>query len=366
MVFKIFITFNCNLNCKYCFVIHKHVKMRWITLEKILKLALENKNVKKIILTGGEPTSNFELIKKAGIFIKKNDFARRIVFDDIPTNGTLLNKEMIEFAKDHSIKFAFSLDGYGFSQNVFRYKDKRLYGRILLNLHNYIRITKKIPRVKMTVNPQNSHLLYENVVSLLSHGLVNIQILAAFGQLWANKTLNSFLNSFKKVLTLHKYLKSQGKSLTIDPIDWYITKIKTKSYAEITMSSCDMGDEISFDPSGEAYACLSMIHLRNNPSLKKKFYIGNIHNSVDIKKIRSFEDYRICSNTKLNCKHRFPNISCKKICATLDFKTGKTFKSGYIENLLAIENSMFEMTYQKYFKNRLSNIYAGNLPHPND
>jgi sulfatase maturation enzyme AslB (radical SAM superfamily) len=324
------------------------------TLKKILEWAIYiNREPKKIVLTGGEPTSRFELIKMAGEYVLTNDINKKIEFDDVPTNATLLTKEMIKTAKDLNLKFAFSLDGYNFSSNKFRYSSKSLYKTILNNLDAYINETKTIPRIKMTVNPKNSNLLYENVKSLLLNGLTVIQILPAFGPAWDEKSKVNFLNNFDHLLKLHYYLKVRKNKISIDPIDWYIRMIQKSDFGIITHNNCDMGEQISFTPSGDAYACLSMIHLKGNKKLRDRFYLGSIFDKIDTQKMYSLKSYRICTDlNNLHCKYHFPNIVCKKICSTIDFKSGRRLAKSYIMNLNEIENSMFDKVYKFYFKSK--------------
>jgi hypothetical protein len=242
------------------------------------------------------------------------------------------------------------MDGYGFDGNKFRYSSKELYKRSLDNLKLYINQTETIPLVKLTVNPENAHLFYENVKALLANGLDKIQILPAFGVPWNNVNKKHFLDNFNLILKLHCYLKSRNTKISLDPIDWYIQMIQQNNFSRITHNNCDIGDQISFTPSGQAYACLAMIHLNGNSESKKKFYLGSIHKKIDIDKMRSLGEYRICRQIKgLDCKYHFPNISCKKIYATFDFKTGKRLESKYIDNLNEIENYMFHKTYDFYF-----------------
>ncbi|MGD0335618.1 MAG: radical SAM protein [Candidatus Omnitrophota bacterium] len=352
MEIKIFITYNCNLNCRYCFVTHdRNANMDYTTLREILRWAISLNEPSKVILTGGEPTSRFDLIIKAAEYVRDNDTDKKIKFDYIPTNGTLLTKEMIKAIKALNIEFAFSLDGYGLNDNKFRYTNNSLYKKLMDNLRLYMAETKTVPRIKLTVNPDNSNSFYDNVKSLLINGLNKIQILPAFGVLWSDTDKKQFLSNFDRILRLHCYLKSRNKKMSLDPIDWYIQMIQQSNFSEIAHNNCDMGKQVSFTPFGEAYACLAVIHLKRNEKLRKRFYLGTIHEGVDIKKISLFQNYRICQETpELDCRYYFPNISCKKICATLDFKTGKRISKAYTNNLNEIENYMFHKTYDFYFK----------------
>ena len=346
---KIFITYRCNLNCKYCFVTHGNEVMAPATLDKILSWGIKN-NVKKIILTGGEPTSSFDLITRAALFMKKNCSDPEFAFDDIPSNGTQLTKEKIWIAKLLGITFSFSLDGFEYLSNTFRYRNKRLYEKVIDNIKYYAEAYGRPPKVKMTVNQNNAHLMHKNAISLVKNGLTRVQILPAFGQPWTDENTNKFLESFDKLLILHKKIKHKFKNLQIDPIDWYCEVIKSKDYDSITKKQCDMGSKVAFSVLGEASACLSTIHLAFDNPLRKAYCLGHINSDIGLKNLDKFKKYRICSEFNVDCKYHFPNVSCRKVCATVNFKTGERMKEKHIENLMKIEYMMFQKTYEAYGK----------------
>lgn len=345
---KILLTYQCNLKCDYCFVIHNQEMMTAVTLEKILVFGIKHR-VKKIVLTGGEPTINWELIIRAAQYMKKNaDYEYQ--FDCIPTNGTLLDQERIILARTFGLKFAFSMDGFSFAHNKHRNKNQKLYDKIMQNLEIYKSVYGCPPLIKFTVLRDMAHIFHKNVFSLVQKGFVRIQITPEFGEPWNNEQTKSFLSSLDKLMIIHKEMKGKIKNLSIDPIDWYSRMIPAKDYHGITQNQCDMGSKVAFNPVGKAYACLSMHNLKDNHPLKHEYCIGDIHTNVDLDKMRTFKDYLICSEFPVNAKYNFPNISCRKVCATVNFKTGDRLQVKEIENLMEIEYKMFQRTYEAYFK----------------
>jgi len=158
----------------------------------------------------------------------------------------------------------------------------------------------------------------------------------------------SFFDSFLRVLKLHKAIKARKQNFCIDPIDEYVEKLSKDNW---DISNCGLGNEIVFAPTGDAYACTLVVNL-NDKLFKHNFYLGNIHkNDINLEKMAGFKNYRMCSELKLNCRYCFPDLTCRKLCATFDFKAGRRLGKKNIENLSALEPYMFQQTYQAYFAN---------------
>lgn len=342
---KIFLTYKCNFNCDYCFVTHSDEVMKPEVLDKILNWAIDNR-IKEIILTGGEPTLCFNLIRQAAEFV--NLKAPYMVFDDIPTNGSQLTFDNIIEAKKLGLKFAFSLDGFSFEKNKFRNSDKETYKKVIKNIAFYTKEYNELPRIKLTVNLNNAKYLHENVKSLLKKGLKNIQILPAFSVEWSDDKTQEFLESYDKLLNLYNDMKKKDDEVKVDPISWYLESIKRKNFKEIEKNHCNLGKDVCFSPLGEAYSCLAMIHLRNNEELRKKYFLGNINTFIDLKKLKIIESYRICKDIGFNCDYCFPLISCKKLYSMMNLKKGKNLDVKYAKNFIKIENEMFFKVYRKY------------------
>lgn len=128
----------CNLACKYCFIDNNPIsnncsqKMSYdtakIAVDKFINEVNKNKTEEpQIIIYGGEPLTNFELLKGIVIYIrkKKEDLAITTI-----TNGTLINEEHIKFLKENKVGIGISLDGPKFindKNRIFRSKKGSVY-----------------------------------------------------------------------------------------------------------------------------------------------------------------------------------------------------------------------------------------------
>ena len=112
----------CNLNCKYCYYLHKAdllgSKSRWRMsndiLETFIRQYLEGQNYKEVIFSwqGGESTLlGLDFFKKVIELEKKYAPSHMRCENDLQTNGVLLNDEWCEFLKENNFLVGLSIDG---------------------------------------------------------------------------------------------------------------------------------------------------------------------------------------------------------------------------------------------------------------
>lgn len=123
------VTQQCNLRCKYCTYsgnyynrTHSAKKMDFETAKKAIDFYLSRSDKAEelcLAFYGGEPLLEFPLIKKCVEYIMKNKGDQSITFP-MTTNGTLLDKEKIEFLVKNNFTLMISLDGEKESHNANR------------------------------------------------------------------------------------------------------------------------------------------------------------------------------------------------------------------------------------------------------
>lgn len=142
----------CNLACKYCFIENNPItnncfqKMNFTTakiaVDKFVdEINRNNIDEAQIIIYGGEPLTNFELLQKIIKYIRKIKYDLAVT---IITNGTLLREKEALFLKQNKIGIGISLDGpkkINDKNRVFRGSDDSVYdstikGIKILNKYN--------------------------------------------------------------------------------------------------------------------------------------------------------------------------------------------------------------------------------------
>lgn len=147
------LTGNCNLNCQYCeasgkyagtTVHNKHMSKE--TCRKAVDFFCEqshDSDMTAISFYGGEPLLEFPLLKDTVLHVKQNHHPTRYHFN-LTTNGTLLNKEIIDFFYEHDMAILVSLDGPEHIHDRYRLTrdGKGSFRRIMENLRFIRRYNK--------------------------------------------------------------------------------------------------------------------------------------------------------------------------------------------------------------------------------
>ncbi|HBI3711564.1 TPA: anaerobic sulfatase maturase [Vibrio parahaemolyticus] len=112
----------CNIDCQYCFYLHKEnllhqekqPKMDDATLEAFVKSYIESQDGEEIVFSwqGGEPTLlGLDYFRNVVALQKKHQPKGVRIENDLQTNGILLNDEWCTFLKEHNFLVGLSIDG---------------------------------------------------------------------------------------------------------------------------------------------------------------------------------------------------------------------------------------------------------------
>lgn len=124
------LTYQCNLQCPYCYVGSDRKKDE-MTTEEWFKVIDQIPWYSFVTLVGGEP-----LIRKDFIPILERVAKKTFGKLNVVTNGILINDEMIDaFIKTKMMLLSVSLDGYGENHDKNRNKEG-IFDKIITNLEN--------------------------------------------------------------------------------------------------------------------------------------------------------------------------------------------------------------------------------------
>ncbi len=115
------VTQNCNLRCGYCPYAwnghmersHSNKRMSWDIAKKALDFFIENSyeaDEMSLSFYGGEPLLDFALIKQCIEYMAARVASKRLTFH-MTTNGTLINREFLDFMSKYDFGIYISLDG---------------------------------------------------------------------------------------------------------------------------------------------------------------------------------------------------------------------------------------------------------------
>lgn len=355
----------CNCDCTYCYVEKKKVKrlnkQKIRTFIKWFIKQPDDDNYKKLNFFGGEPFLEFGLLMDAILFFKKHNTNKKSIIDTIPTNGTILTEEILNFIKKEKLRVSFSLDGEKISNFARKFKDgEDCFNVVWKNMNKFIEMVGYSPLIKMTVLPYNVKNLYSNVKFLVNNGFYKIwPNPAVFTAKWTKKDVNVFVNEYKKILNFYLKNKLLSKSIELVPLDDILINCKKGKLKEKDFF-CGLGEEpiLAFD--GNIYSCDSVLLGINK--LINKFKIGEIVNNkvrIDLNKMKSFQSFNILEKYNLRNKNHFlAYLFRRRPCFALN-ESGEFLRKNYIENILQINLKIFELSldllnkYRNFFSKKL-------------
>ena len=281
---QLILTKKCNFNCKYCFSTHENKEMDYNTLKKLIKL-LNNKKLKKcnINFFGGEPMLKYDdLIVPFIKEIKEHNFEGNF---SIITNGSLLDKEKIQYFIDNNVSIMISLDGdyETFSKN--RSNNKDTYWKIIENVKYILDQNYHNFEVRLTYREDDICKLAHNIEYLYSLGIKKIQIYHEYDIKLNSELEKQLANEFEKIMNLYVKAKDLNIFFMDRLLHYYFNK---NEYQRPILSNCGCVDESKFsfsmDYDGRFYTCH---HFNSENKFNEEFNIGNINDGFDLDKVKS-------------------------------------------------------------------------------
>lgn len=146
-------TMNCNLKCWYCYENHKEKSSMSLSIAdsiiEHIKKQFSYVNFKKLHLSffGGEPLLNKKIIKyivdEVKIFCRENEIEIALSFT---TNGTLINRQILEYLKSFNVSFQITFDGNKDQHNSTRFFKATNIGSFDCILKNIFQISQVLDK----------------------------------------------------------------------------------------------------------------------------------------------------------------------------------------------------------------------------
>jgi len=297
MEYSIYITYECNLRCPFCYVKDKLSKKgKTISDKKINQIAKYIKgNEKKgdwVVFFGGEPLLAPQIIKK---FINK--LRNTSIHFALYTNGLLLNEFPEEILKKIDVVLI-SADGDKKTQE--KHRGEGTYHRVMRNIDATKKKSDAFFIGRMTVDEQTD--LYKSAINLLKH---------TDGVHWQIANLPAFENTLQFIKNYKADLKKlfslwfdnfrKGKNIDIIPFQATIASAIFNYPKNKNSFRCGVGKSVQIiDIDGKIYWCDELVG-------NKKALIGNTTDKRVKNNYRThyeiFDDCKTCNVSKI-CRGR--------------------------------------------------------------
>ena len=247
---------NCNLNCTYCYEIHKADRVMSLeTAKRVLDSELadiDDDTIVEIELIGGEAFLAFSLIKNIVDYVDRRYRNKRIHYS-CTTNGTLVHGEVQKWLSAHRTKFfcSLSLDGTPWMHNRNRpFKESGQGSFDSIDIDFFTKTWDPV-NAKMTVSPETLKDMADGVKYVESRGLKAVTTFAT-GIRWTRpESVSELIVQLRKLIEY--YQDHSGlelcKLLSIDLDSIFVSPQKEFRY-------CGAGKSVhAYDAAGKRYPC---------------------------------------------------------------------------------------------------------------
>lgn len=308
------VTKDCQLACKYCYLVGKNSKERmpWEVAKQAIDYILADETAfreESVVweFIGGEPFLEIELIDKICDYLKKEMFrldhhwfnSYRFSFS---TNGINYDspkvQRFIEKNKSH-LSIGITIDGTKQKHDLNRiYKGENERGSYQDVVRNIPLWLSQFPGAgtKVTISSADIPYIKESVLHLFSLGIHEVNINCVFEDVWKDgddKLLEAQLMELADAIIDNNLYEKNACS--------FFTELLGKPMDCVTQNQnwCGAGKMLAIDAAGNFYPCtrFAQYSLRD----KKAWIIGNIYDGIDKNLLRPFLLLDRCTQSTREC-----------------------------------------------------------------
>lgn len=277
----------CNLRCKYCFagkgdfggergLMSKEVGRK--TIDFLLENSEDRRHC-EVDFFGGEPLLNLDVVKDITVYgLKQAEKLGKKLHFTITTNGVLLDDEVADFLREHSIDAVLSLDGRKqVNDNMRVFADgSGTHDVILPNLQRFISSCPDIYYSVRGTYTSNNLDFAEDVLYLVNQGFYKVSVEPVVCEETEQYSLR------EEHLDV---LKSEYEKLARAYVEYYATERRFSFFhfnidlnggpcVVRRLSGCGAGTEyMAVTPTGEIYPCHQFVG-------KESYRMGDVYSGI--------------------------------------------------------------------------------------
>lgn len=319
------VTKDCQLACKYCYLVGKNTKerMSWNVAKQAIDYVLDHEADMKeesVIwdFIGGEPFLEIDLIDKICDYLKVEMYRRKHHWFNsyrfsFSTNGINYGTEKVQnfIKKNHThLSIGITIDGTKRKHDINRiWKTAEMEQGIVPKPEDehgsYDDVVKNIPLwleqfpgagTKVTISSADIPYIKESVLHLYSLGIHEVNINCVFEDVWKegdDKLFEEQLMQLADAIIDGGYYQDYACSFFTEqmgkPLDCNVDN----------QNWCGAGRMLAIDAEGNFYPCtrFAQYSLRS----KKAWIIGNVRDGIDKNKLRPFLTLDRCTQSTQEC-----------------------------------------------------------------
>ena len=250
------------MSCKYCYVSQSESSMSSHTMQKTVDLALKSGSRRLgLIFFGGEPLLKRSLIEEAVAYSTKQArvSGREKFFYKMTTNGLLLDDTFLQYAREHDIFIALSIDGIEKAHDAHRRQNdgEPTHHRVVDTAKRLLVSFPYAPAL-MTVNPDTVQYYAESVEYLYALGFRYIICSLNYAADWDKKALSELKQQYNILASFYYEHTMAEDKFYLSPFEVKISShVHNKTYCH---ERCELGQhQLSISPDGGIFPCVQFV-----------------------------------------------------------------------------------------------------------
>jgi uncharacterized protein len=306
------VTKDCQLVCKYCYLVGKNVKerMSWDVARQAIDYIVnhpERFDEESVVFDfiGGEPFLEIDLIERICDYIKRQLYEKDHPWFDsyrfsFSTNGVNYHEKKIQdfIQKNHKhLSIGITIDGTRNKHDLNRvYKSgKGSYEDVVRNIPLWL---EQFPwgSTKVTISSADIQYVKESVIHLYSLGIKEVNINCVFEEIWKENDDRLFeeqLIQLADEIIDEGYYKEYNCSFFSETIG------KSLDRQRQNQNWCGSGMMLAIDAAGNFYPCtrFAQYSLRE----KEARIVGNVRDGINSNRLRPFLTLDRCTQSLPEC-----------------------------------------------------------------
>jgi uncharacterized protein len=233
---------------------------------------------------GGEPLLEIGLIKDL-VSYGRGRFGDTLKFR-MSTNGTLLDRNLLEYLRANDVYFVLSLDGSEEQHDRCRpfAGGAGSHAKITRHLEDVLRLNPYTMAVSVIV-PETVEYLAHGVKDLFARGFRYVVQTLDYSARWEKGHIKKLKREYKSLAEFYYESLRHSKKIYYSPFDERIKTRARKPYRNGDL--CDLANsQIAIAPSGRIYPCVQFIG--DDDSSSRTCSIGTVFNGFDASRRRYF------------------------------------------------------------------------------
>ncbi len=271
--FTVFVTEDCNYNCSYCYQKKRKKYIDKFTVEKSLDFFMPFlKEGSYINFYGGEPLLAFDKIQHAVRYIQEiNRNKNRWIKYTMSTNGSLINREVLQFLDLYKFSLLLSFDGI--AQDMARKKNS--FKQIVSVIDRLLENSNIDLETNSVFTPETIGYLSKSIQFIVELGIPNIRISLCQVSSWDPSSLVRFRD---ELTSLRKFMLSLHQKNRKVPLVHF-----RKDFSRGIFSCYAGKDRLAITPDGQLWGCHLFLDYFKGKEKKEeynKYCFGNLNSFI--------------------------------------------------------------------------------------